>query len=72
MDTASNSTLENEFGTHKDDECIAMILEKGQAQLTQVWIVEWDVRSLDTDYCFAQTHERGGDRNDTKGGRQAH
>lgn len=36
MDTASHATLENEFGTKNEDECITKILEKGQPQLTQV------------------------------------
>ncbi|KAF2758620.1 shwachman-Bodian-diamond syndrome protein [Pseudovirgaria hyperparasitica] len=29
LDTASNSALDNEFGTHKDDEVVKLILEKG-------------------------------------------
>ncbi|KAI9730458.1 MAG: hypothetical protein M1818_008153 [Claussenomyces sp. TS43310] len=32
FDEASNSTLENEFGTKKDDEAIKQILEKGTIQ----------------------------------------
>jgi len=36
MDTASKATLENEFGTHNDDECIIKILEKGDLQSTEV------------------------------------
>jgi len=32
LDTASKSTLENEFGTSNEDECIIKILEKGQVQ----------------------------------------
>ena len=36
MDGASKATLENEFGTPKDDDCIIKILENGQAQQTQV------------------------------------
>src|ERR1700761_2536821 len=35
-DTASKSTLENEFGTHNDDEVIKEILEKGTVQESQV------------------------------------
>jgi len=35
MDGASKSTLENEFGTSNDDECIIKILETGQVQTTQ-------------------------------------
>ena len=42
MDGASQSTLENEFGTHNDDEVITKILEKGSLQSSEVsaWIVE--------------------------------
>ena len=29
MDTASKATLEDEFGTHKDDDVVKQILEKG-------------------------------------------
>lgn len=36
LDGASKSTLENEFGTHKDDDCIRKILEKGEVQLSEV------------------------------------
>ena len=36
LDTASKSTLENEFGTSNDDECIMKILEKGNLQETEV------------------------------------
>jgi len=35
MDTASNSTLENEFGTHNEDEVMIKILEKGSLQQTE-------------------------------------
>lgn len=33
-DGASNATLDNEFGTHKEEEVIKMILEKGDFQET--------------------------------------
>jgi ribosome maturation protein Sdo1 len=36
LDGASKSTLENEFGTHIDDEVIKQILEKGNLQETEV------------------------------------
>ena len=36
MDTASKATLENEFGTSNEDECITKILEKGTLQETEV------------------------------------
>ncbi|TVY83348.1 SDO1-like protein [Lachnellula suecica] len=32
MDSASKATLDNEFGTHVDDEVIKQILEKGSIQ----------------------------------------
>ncbi|KAI9794525.1 MAG: hypothetical protein M1835_006532 [Candelina submexicana] len=35
LDAASNQTLENEFGTHKDEEVVKVILEKGELQETQ-------------------------------------
>jgi len=34
LDGASKSTLENEFGTSNDDQCIVKILEKGTVQQT--------------------------------------
>jgi ribosome maturation protein Sdo1 len=39
LDGASKATLENEFGTSNDDECIIKLLEKGEVQQTQtqVW-----------------------------------
>jgi hypothetical protein len=38
MDTASKATMENEFGTHNDEEVIKLILEKGALQETEVRI----------------------------------
>jgi len=35
-DSASKATLENEFGTHNEDECITKILEQGTLQETEV------------------------------------
>ncbi|KAI9817227.1 MAG: hypothetical protein M1827_001340 [Pycnora praestabilis] len=35
LDSASNSTLENEFGTHKEDDVVIQILEKGDVQETE-------------------------------------
>lgn len=37
LDGASKATLENEFGTSNDDECIIKLLEKGEVQQSQVW-----------------------------------
>jgi len=36
MDTASKGQLESEFGTHKDDDVITQILEKGHIIETEV------------------------------------
>jgi len=35
MDGASKASLENEFGTHKEDDVIIKILEGGQVQTTE-------------------------------------
>lgn len=35
-DTASKSTLDNEFGTHNDEDVIKQILEKGTVQESEV------------------------------------
>ena len=35
-DTASNATLENEFGTSNEDECVTKILEGGTIQSSEV------------------------------------
>ena len=35
-DTASKATLENEFGTANEDECIIKILENGNMQESEV------------------------------------
>ncbi|KAI9719296.1 MAG: hypothetical protein M1812_003626 [Candelaria pacifica] len=35
LDTASHQTLDNEFGTHKDEDVVQQILEKGDLQETQ-------------------------------------
>ncbi|TDZ23564.1 SDO1-like protein [Colletotrichum sidae] len=34
-DAASKATLENEFGTHNEDDVIKQILEKGETQVTE-------------------------------------
>ena len=36
MDTASKASLENEFATSNDDECIIKILDGGTLQQSQV------------------------------------
>lgn len=35
-DSPSHSTLENEFGTHNEDECMIKILEGGTVQISEV------------------------------------
>ncbi|KAL9601804.1 MAG: hypothetical protein Q9219_002294 [cf. Caloplaca sp. 3 TL-2023] len=45
-DAASKQTLENEFGTHNEDECMIKILEGGTLQETEVGIVS-HTRMLD-------------------------
>jgi len=32
MDAASNAALENEFGTHNEEECVKKILREGTSQ----------------------------------------
>ncbi len=39
LDAPSNSELENEFGTTNDDEIITKILEKGESQASEVFLV---------------------------------
>lgn len=36
LDSASHASLENEFGTHNEDEVVTKILEKGSVQETDV------------------------------------
>lgn len=38
LDAASNSQLENEFGTHKEEDVVKAILEKGDLQEVDVRI----------------------------------
>jgi Shwachman-Bodian-Diamond syndrome (SBDS) protein len=38
LDGASNSSLENEFGTHNEEDVVKQILEKGSMQETEVHI----------------------------------
>ena len=38
-DSASKATLENEFGTHNEDECMRKILEGGSLQETEVSVL---------------------------------
>lgn len=45
LDKASNAELDNEFGTHKEDDVVKQILEKGNLQETKV-------RSFISTACF--------------------
>ena len=38
LDTASKGTLESEFGSSKDDDVIAQIMEKGDVQESEVYL----------------------------------
>jgi Shwachman-Bodian-Diamond syndrome (SBDS) protein len=71
MDSASKSTLENEFGTSNDEAVIAQILEKGAMQESEVS----DHRrpnELFIRLTGVQNPERQGSKNDTMGGLVAH
>ena len=48
-DGASKQTLENEFGTSNEDECMIKILEKGDIQETEVGLSAcgWEARMAD-------------------------
>ena len=70
-DEASKQTLDNEFGSHNEDECMIKILEGGTLQETEVGGAidnreQWRVLT------GQQTGQRQGPKNDTMGGRQAH
>lgn len=82
MDGASKATLENEFGTHVDDEVIKQILEKGTIQETQVrslyfitfsppWYPNHSIKQMLTTFSL-QAGERQGSTNDSMGARVAH
>ena len=43
LDTASKGQLEGEFGTHRDDDVVAQILEKGSIIETEVRFPSWKV-----------------------------
>lgn len=45
FDGASKSTLENEFGTHNEDECMMKILEHGDLQEVEVSEEEYEEAS---------------------------
>ena len=70
LDGASKSTLENEFGTPNDDECIIKILEKGSVQVSQVYGAPTFCKSKPTSslILMLQNAERQGSRNESKSG----
>ena len=74
MDGASKSTLENEFGTSNDDECIIKILEHGNMQESKVRPYPALLSpSSETDWCLLlQNHERQGPKNDSMGPMTSH
>jgi hypothetical protein len=53
MDGASQGTLENEFGTKNEEECIKAILEKGNLQDTEVGSPSPSTRILE---CISSTY----------------
>ena len=61
-DGASKQTLENEFGTSNEDECMIKILEKGDIQETEVgpsasrWTQTW-LTCYDSDFRASRTQE---------------
>ena len=75
-DGASKATLENEFGTSNEDECMTKILENGTIQSTEVGSLYILTPSYSTAECglpfLLQTSERQGSKNDSMGTRQAH
>ena len=73
LDSASKATLENEFGTNNEDECMMKILEQGAVQETEVTTQNLTKASGPclTDISV-QNAERQAHKNETKGARQAH
>ena len=71
LDTASKGQLESEFGTSRDDDVIAQILEKGQITESEVDRLFAQCGLIHTNASF-QEQGRGGDRNISSGGSVAH
>lgn len=71
LDTASNSQLENEFGSSKEDDVVKAILEKGSLQESDVRDPPTRVHHFDM-LTTSQAKERQGDTNITMGGTVAH
>ena len=71
LDAASHGALDSEFGSHKDDDVVAQILEKGTVQQHEVRSFDKimiSVNGMDADrQPFLQEHGRSGDKNITQG-----
>jgi hypothetical protein len=67
MDTASNSALENEFGTSKEEDVIKKILRGGSPQTKTVCPRHSLLHSTCNTEAALQNPERHGDRNLTDG-----
>lgn len=77
LNTASNSQLENEFGTKNEDEIVKKILEKGDVQSSEVCGILSPRLSSTSSHeavltAFLQASERIGNTNDSKGAMSAH
>jgi hypothetical protein len=84
MDSASKGTLENEFGTKSEEECIKAILEKGNLQDTEVCSSStfhlepgllsyiFNVMMCANILSSRQMDGRQGPKNDSMGSRAAH
>jgi hypothetical protein len=72
LNTASNSQLENEFGTKNEDDVVKQILEKGDIQSSEVCHFEHEVLLHTPCWLSTQNPERQGNTNDSKGSMQAH
>ncbi|KAL1988322.1 hypothetical protein VTN96DRAFT_10005 [Rasamsonia emersonii] len=46
LDNASKAMLDNEFGTHREEDCIQQILERGEVQETTNWERQADKNPL--------------------------
>jgi hypothetical protein len=73
LDTASKGTLEDEFGTSRDEDVVQQILEKGTVLETEVRL-PFNATYLqdNANTCVNQEKGRSGDRNITAGPSVAH
>lgn len=73
MDGASKATLENEFGTHNEDDILVKILEKGDLQASDVRSIQnGEIDQSLLTYSSLQAGPRQGSTNDSKGARAGH